>query len=242
MADLNPINNEFVLVINDLKNRIGAIEKTRQQYIGDWYEFNISDITYVSDNVIQFATDYLVSVFFSVGDKIKITQTTTKYFYIVGFDVPNNRIYLEAGDVYLFDNTAFTSFAKSNVVSPVGFPGFFIQTPLVNDGTVTDITLGTEKTQYFTITGSLVYVQGLLWGTSAGGCNYFPVKMPVALGSGFTVKEFTTRHNPFAGPLGRGFGNSAVAYNNFIRSYADAGPMSAGTLYTLAYQYQYIIQ
>lgn len=60
---------------------------------------------------------------YSVGDKIKITQTTDKFFYIVG--VADTVLTVCAGSDYTVANEAITAAYYSKATSPVGFPFWF---------------------------------------------------------------------------------------------------------------------
>ena len=60
---------------------------------------------------------------YSVGDKIKLTQTTAKYFYIV--TVADTLLTVTGGADYTVANAAITSPYYSKASSPVGFPQWF---------------------------------------------------------------------------------------------------------------------
>ena len=64
---------------------------------------------------------------YSVGDKIKLTQTTVKYFYVVG--VADTVLTITGGTSYTLTNAAITSPYYSKFESPVGFPQYFNYTP-----------------------------------------------------------------------------------------------------------------
>lgn len=68
---------------------------------------------------------------YSKGDKIKLTQTTVKYFYItsVSYSAPNTTITIYAGNDYTLANAAITSPYFSKISSPNGFPTYFNFTP-----------------------------------------------------------------------------------------------------------------
>ena len=60
---------------------------------------------------------------YSVGDKVKFTQTTVKYFYVVG--VADTVLTVTGGSAYTVANAAISVIAFSKSVSPVGFPKQF---------------------------------------------------------------------------------------------------------------------
>lgn len=64
---------------------------------------------------------------YSVGDKIKLTQTTVKYFYVVA--VANTLLTVTGGSDYTVANAAITLPYYSKIENPQGFPHFFNWTP-----------------------------------------------------------------------------------------------------------------
>ena len=64
---------------------------------------------------------------YAVGDKIKITQTTVKYFYITA--VASTTLTVTGGSDYTVANAPITDNYYSRAVSPVGFPQWFNWTP-----------------------------------------------------------------------------------------------------------------
>lgn len=63
----------------------------------------------------------------SVGSRIKLDQTTTKYFYVTG--VSGTTITVNGGTDYTLANAAITSPYFSNDASPKSFPQWFNYTP-----------------------------------------------------------------------------------------------------------------
>jgi len=59
---------------------------------------------------------------YSIGDKIKFTQTTVKYFYVVG--VADTVLTLTGGTDYAVVNAAISAVGYSKAGAPVGFPSF----------------------------------------------------------------------------------------------------------------------
>ena len=60
---------------------------------------------------------------YSIGDKIKLTQTTVKYFYIVG--VSDTVLTITGGDSYTLINAAISDNYYSHISTPIGFPQWF---------------------------------------------------------------------------------------------------------------------
>jgi len=61
------------------------------------------------------------------GDKIKLTQTTVKYFYITG--VADTVLTITAGTSYTLVNAAISANYYSHEANPMGFPDWFNWTP-----------------------------------------------------------------------------------------------------------------
>jgi len=62
------------------------------------------------------------------GDKIKLTQTTVKYFYIIR--VADTVLTVTGGSNYTVANAAITSPFYSHQESPIGFPQYFNYVPI----------------------------------------------------------------------------------------------------------------
>lgn len=76
---------------------------------------------YASANTITVPSG--ATAIYSVGDKIKITQTTVKYFYVTA--VADTTLTVTGGTNYTVANAAITSPYYSKAASPVGFPNFY---------------------------------------------------------------------------------------------------------------------
>lgn len=70
---------------------------------------------------------------YRVGDKIKLTQTTVKYFFIVG--VTSTVLTITGGTDYTLANAAISANYYSHDESPLGFPGWFAYAPTITSGT-----------------------------------------------------------------------------------------------------------
>lgn len=156
----------FLENIKNIDRRVSNLERTTQPQFIDWNSWNISLFSYVSNNLIEVNENMNVGIYFQVGDKVKITQTTDKYFYIIKIDTVNNQILLNAGDDYTFTNGTFTYFAISRLANPTGHPlvfdystGVQIQT---NDGiSIYDDTAeftGNTKIAKYSMNGSIVSI------------------------------------------------------------------------------------
>jgi len=91
---------------------------------------------------------------YAKGDKIKLTQTTVKYFYIVGV-ADTVLTVVGNGSVVVTDATISANY-YSHASSPIGFPSYFSFTPTISaeSGTITTA----SGTIYFSIFGSVCYI------------------------------------------------------------------------------------
>jgi hypothetical protein len=81
--------------------------------------------TYASATTFTITGDY--RSWFPTGTKIKLTQTTAKYFYVVAvsYGAPNTTVTVCAGSDYSLANAAITEPNYSYQASPRGFPTGF---------------------------------------------------------------------------------------------------------------------
>lgn len=89
---------------------------------------------------------------FQVGDKLRLTQTTVKYFYVVA--VADTVLTVTGGSDYAVANEAISLIAYSRCERPFGFPDFFSYTPTI--GNVMGSDIGYAR---FSIKGKLVSVE-----------------------------------------------------------------------------------
>lgn len=88
-----------------------------------------------------------------VGDKVKLTQTTVKYFYII--TVANTLLTVTGGSDFTVANAAISAISYSHQSAPVGYPDkFACAAPTWDTNTVDNGTGGQQPTageQYFSI-------------------------------------------------------------------------------------------
>jgi len=101
--------------------------------------------TYASATTINVADGTL----FVKGTRIKLTQTTAKYFVVTG--ISGNVITVTGGTDYTVANAAITTQQYSHQASPVGYPGYFNYTPTVTSGTGSITTLASVAGRFFVI-------------------------------------------------------------------------------------------
>lgn len=113
---------------------------------------------------------------YSKGDKIKLTQTTVKYFYIVG--VADTVLTITGGSSYTLTSETISANYYSHQASPVGFPSYFNYTPTI---TTTGGSVTTSQNAFrFYILGSIVYIpQGSFSFSASSGTGAVLITLPV---------------------------------------------------------------
>jgi hypothetical protein len=94
-------------------------------------------LTYASATTINTSVD--LTSYIGVGDKLKLTQTSVKYFYVTA--ITNSLITVTGGSDYTVESKTITSPSYSHQESPIGFPQWFNYVP-----SLTNITVGTGST------------------------------------------------------------------------------------------------
>jgi hypothetical protein len=136
--------------------------------------------TYASATTITVPSG--ATAIYSVGDKIKLTQTNAKYFYII--DVADTLLTITAGTSYTLTNATIRDVFYSKLSNPVGFPEYFAYTPSISyAGGTTNPTSLTPDAK-FSISGNMVFVicNGTLT-RGSGNRSYTVITMPVTVGT-----------------------------------------------------------
>jgi len=120
---------------------------------------------------------------FPKGTKIKLTQTTAKYFYVVDSAFSTNTtVTVTGGITYTLANAAITSPYYSYASTPQGFPNYFSYTPAWTNFTIGDAVVVGR----FLIIGTLVRgsVVSTFGSTSSPGIGNIGFSVPVSYGVG----------------------------------------------------------
>lgn len=125
---------------------------------------------YASANTITVPSG--ATAIYSVGDKIKITQTTVKYFYVTA--VADTTLTVTGGTDYTVANAAITENYYSKAASPVGFPGWFSWTPVWSGFSVNPTTVAR-----FMLEGSKVTVCVRASSTGTSNANTLTLTAPL---------------------------------------------------------------
>lgn len=156
---------------------------------------------------------------FRKGTKLKLTQTSVKYFVVVAssYSAPNTTVTFTAGDDYTLVNAAITSPNYSHIENPQDWPDWFNYLPTYSaTGSMTFTEVTTEIAK-FRVRGKSVEIQLRAYGTTGGTANYsLLATLPIAHSEIFPVAAAANYRDATAGiqPVGTGGLLSATARVN----------------------------
>jgi hypothetical protein len=146
--------------------------------------------TWTYASAVTFTVPNDMTARYSKGTKLKLTQTTEKYFYVIAstYGAPNTTVTVTGGSDYTLANAAITNNYYSYAVNPEDFPGWFTYAPtLVGfsadpanpvyrfrlDGKLCTVTIrqgtaGTSNATTLTFTAPIasVNIANMVWGTT----------------------------------------------------------------------------
>jgi hypothetical protein len=160
--------------INSPQEEIVAIETELLVNMTGWNSAG-ETWTYVSATSFRISGDKTTR--YQKGDKIKLTQTTVKYFYVVSvvYSSPNTTITVTGGTDYTLANAAISANYFSKAESPQGFPGRFAYAP-----TPTGFSSGPTLLAEFSIQGVICHVSLFCTGNGTSNATTLTVPAPVA--------------------------------------------------------------
>lgn len=185
------LNQDFLTnKLADLELRLGAMESARQPYRGAWFGVNTSYLSYSTANKINI-TDAATIALMRVGDRVKLTQTTVKYFYVM--QVATNYITVYGGNTYTVSNAVIESFSFSRDSVIIGFPDSFTFTPVASGGTMT--VSAVSKYGAMSMFGTEITVALYMWGLTLGGVATANVLAELPWGSLLRTTSLTVFSN-----------------------------------------------
>lgn len=168
--------------------------------------------TYASANTLTISGDY--SGVYQKGDKIKLTNSSTKYFYIldVSYSSPNTTITLIGGDDYALANTTISNVYYSRVEQPFGFPSLFTFTPAFSgSGGSVGVYAQDNALGKFRIVGNLCFFFVSVRITNKGSWSGDVImSYPVTASSALSVNN--SSHPVFLTPTGSNIYTSSRGY------------------------------
>lgn len=177
--------------------------------------------TYVSSTSFK-VSGKDVTAKFPTGTKIKLTQTTAKYFYVVSSSFSTDTtITVTGGTDYTVANATITSPNYSYASSPRGFPHYFNYTPTVTSSAGTITSTSITHASFFMI-GKTVSVRASISITNNGtGSGYLKATLPVTAGDTYAWgngREYATGGKM----LQVSIESSQMAVRNYDNSYPAA--------------------
>ena len=166
-GQLDPI--ALMRKIGELESKIEALRTI--QTGGQWIPARIP--VYVSTTSVRFVGINLTSVF-PVGTKIKCTQTTVKYFYVIAaaYSGGDTTLTLTGGSDYTVADAAITEFAYSHAAVANGFPDWFNYVPTYGgSGSMTYTSVTTDYAK-FKLDGILLLLKLICTGTTGGTASH----------------------------------------------------------------------
>ena len=147
----------------------------------DWFA-DTATWTYVSAS--SFIITGNVTTKFPIGTKLKLTNSTVKYFYVVSatYGAPNTTITVTGGSAYTLVNSAITDTFYSYTDSPQGFPNAFAYTPVwAASGTQPAIGNG-SLLGYFSISGRvmIISISQTMGSSTTYGTGTYSWSLPVS--------------------------------------------------------------
>lgn len=151
-----------------------------------WTSLNPNNFTYSDANTITIS-NYTPSSVFQIGDKIKLVQTTAKYFYITR--VNSGTINVRAGTDYTVANATITEFYFAREKMPSDFTDWFtVDTGLTaQDDDGDTLTLGSMKYDYKMTGDILIMRPNLNFDVNADATSYVQFTKPFQEAASKTV-------------------------------------------------------
>lgn len=148
-------------------NRGGTSYKARSAGQDGWISDAGETWTYASATTFTVSGD--VTTKYPVGTRLKLTQTTVKYFVVVGssFSSGTTTVTITGGTDYTFANAAVSANYHSHAPAPAGWPGWFNYTPTTG-GWSGSPTISRAR---FNVVGRVCFIDVRVTGTSTTGAT-----------------------------------------------------------------------
>lgn len=150
--------------------------ETLKRYLGNgWVEAD-ETWTYASATTFTISGDKTGK--YQKGDKIKLTQTSVKYFYVINvtYSSPNTTVTVTGGSDYSLANATITSPYFSKIENPQGFPiNGFSYTPTI----LTTANAGTFSNVRFRLVGDMCFYRGRITYANALASGNLTLTLPI---------------------------------------------------------------
>jgi len=192
IAAIAAIGDEFNGLIDNANVKAGAAidgsklanASVTGTQLGTWDGWLPGSGTWTYASPTTFTAPAADAAAMGVGDKIKMTNSGTKYFYVIG--ISGTTITVTGGTDYTVANAAITTPLYSHMSTPVGFPKTFNYTPTVTSGSGTFTTV--SGVIIFWMTGGICNLEVAITITTNGSAAtsviyILPITSAVSTGS-----------------------------------------------------------
>lgn len=137
----NPVGTDLLSIVDDVAGIPTTKKITLNTLLQDGWFAPDETWTYASATTFTVSGD--VTATYSAGTKLKMTQTSAKYFHVLSssYSAPNTTVTVITQTDYTIANAAITSPYFSYTNQPRGFPGYFAFTPTITAGSGTFTTV-----------------------------------------------------------------------------------------------------
>ena len=221
----------------DLNDNIITAAKLDANLLAGWLLLAASG-TRVSNTSFTVSGDVTDQI--AVGDKLKITDTTTKYLYVTAatYEAPNTTITVTGGTDYVVDGNP-TNIYYSKATSPVGFPTWFNYTTSITPGGSMTYSSVTQVARFMMQGSSVtlnIYATGTIGGTPDNDITF---TIPVTANATLPQQSFAARLNDNAADAGVCWIANSVSPDYLTVRRYDAAAYTAGTVsFTIGGTYQ----
>jgi len=167
--------------------------------IASWDGWMPANETWTYASATSFTVSGDVTAKYPKGTKIRLTQTTPKYFYVIGtsYASPNTTVTITGGSDYTLANAAVTDNRYSYASTPQGFPDWFNWTPTYSCSGSMTYTSVTTNVAKFKVIGSACFVEFGARGTTGGTADIYimisppiiPVNLSFTIGGGAVIYD-----------------------------------------------------
>lgn len=155
---------------------------------------NFVTLTYASATTFTMSGDW--TGILAIGDRLRLTNSTTKYFYVTGLSVASNitTVTVMAGTDYTLASGAISGLYYSKAAAPSAFPAAFNYVPIYSGSGSLTFTGVTTTVGRFNMIGSDVFFRVQASGTT-GGTTSTAVRFTLPLTAKDTSNVFSCRVN-----------------------------------------------
>lgn len=238
MAKKIYLDGKDIKFIDGVQTTARTLTQLAQGYIDGWLPAG-ETWTYASATTFTISGDKTGK--YQIGDKIKLTQTTAKYFSVieVSYSDPNTTITITGGTDYTLADATITNPFYSKIENPQGFSHWFNWTPTITyAGGTTDPTSNTINEAMFKINGKEVkfYLKSTLV-RGSGNRTWIKYSLPITFAvPADTVlygRETTVTTTPVVRGCQTGTGENTVTIA-LVSAMANDGIISIAGFYRIA--------